>query len=241
MMNWSRVKTIFFKVLAVYFNSPIAYIFIAIFLVVSSWLFWQDFFLLGQANIRNYLSLLPWLLLFLTPAITMRLWSEEKRMGTLEILLTLPVRDSEVVWGKYLSGLAFLLLNLLLSLTIPITVSLLGNLDWGVVAGGYLGSLFLGAAYLALGMFISSLSKNQIISLLVAIVANFFFYIIGSSYVVDLFGTGLASVLSYLGLSSHFGNITKGVIDSRDLVYYLSFIGFFLFLNIKSLASRHWK
>lgn len=240
-MNWSRVKTIFLKELAVYFNSPIAYIFTAIFLVVSSWLFWQDFFLVGQANIRNYLSLLPWLLLFLTPAITMRLWSEEKRMGTLEILLTLPVRDSEVVWGKYLSSLAFLLFNLILSLTIPITVSLLGSLDWGTVAGGYLGALFLGAAYLALGMYISSLSKNQIISLLVAIVANFVFYIIGSGYVVDLFGAWLASIISFVGLSSHFSNIAKGVIDSRDLIYYLSFIGLFLFLNIKSLASRHWK
>lgn len=240
-MNWIRIKTIFKKEFAAYFNSPIAYIFIGVFLVVSMWLFFQDFFLLGQATIRGYLSLLPWIFLFLTPAITMRLWSEEKRSGTIEILLTLPVKDVEVVLGKFLSSLAFIAVNLLLSLTLPITVAILGPIDLGPIIGGYLGALFLGAAYLALGLYISFLTRNQIVSFLLAVVASFIFFIIGSNMVVDSVGFTLAKVLSFIGLGSHFANIAKGVLDSRDIVYYLSFIIFFLFLNVRALSARHWK
>ncbi len=240
-MNGAKIKAVFKKELAAYFNSPIAYIFIGVFLVVSMWLFWQDFFLTGQATIRGYLSLLPWIFLFLTPAITMRLWSEEKRSGTIEVLLTLPIKDQEVVLGKFLSSLAFLGINLALSLTLPITVALLGSLDWGPVVGGYLGALFLGAAYLSLGLYISSLTRNQIVAFLLAIVVSFIFYIIGSNLVLESVGSGLASVLSFIGLGSHFSNIAKGVLDSRDIIYYLTFIVFFLFLNVRSLSARQWK
>lgn len=240
-MRWQKIKSIFKKEFVSYFNSPIAYIFIGVFLVVSMWLFFQDFFLLGQASIRSYLSLLPWIFLFLTPAITMRLWSEEKRSGTIEILLTLPIKDSEVVMGKFLSSLAFLAVNLLLSLTLPITVAILGSLDFGPVIGGYLGALFLGAAYLSLGLYISSLTRNQIVAFLLAVVASFIFFIIGSSMVVDSVSLWLAKTLSFIGLGSHFANIAKGLLDSRDIIYYLTFILFFLFLNTKALSTRHWK
>lgn len=240
-MRWQIVKSIFKKEFSGYFNSPIAYIFIGVFLIVSMWLFFQDFFLLNQATMRGYLSLLPWIFLFLTPAITMRLWSEEKRSGTIEILLTLPVKDSEVVLGKFLSSLAFLAVNLLLSLTLPITIAILGSLDLGPVIGGYLGALFLGAAYLSLGLYISALTRNQIVAFLLAVVVSFLFFIIGSNMIVDGVGLWLAKLLSFIGLGSHFANIAKGVLDSRDIIYYVTFITFFLFLNIRALSARHWK
>jgi len=240
-MSWLRIKTIFKREFAAYFNSPIAYIFIGVFLVVTMWLFFQGFFLNGQATMRSYLSLLPWIFLFLTPAITMRLWSEEKRSGTIEILLTLPVKDEEVVLGKFLSSLAFLLVNLFLSLTLPITIAILGSLDLGPVIGGYIGAIFLGAAYLALGSYISALTKNQIVAFLMAIVASFIFFIIGSNMVIESVSPWLAGIFAHLGLGAHFSNIAKGVIDSRDIIYYLTFVAFFLILNVRALAGRQWK
>ncbi|MFW0837546.1 MAG: ABC transporter permease subunit [Candidatus Komeilibacteria bacterium] len=239
-MSWSRIKAIAGKEFVSYFNSPIAYIFIGVFLIVSMWLFFQDFFVAGQATMRSYLSLLPWIFLFLTPAITMRLWSEEKKTGTVELLLTMPVRDEEVVLGKFFSSLGFLLVNLLLSLTLPITIALLGPLDWGPVIGGYIGALLLGAAYLALGLYVSALTKNQIVAFLLAVVACFIFFIIGTNMVLDSVGTWLAGILSWLGLSAHFANVAKGVLDSRDIIYYLSFVLFFLWLNVRALQARHW-
>src|SRR3989344_3066382 len=131
------------KELMGYFNSPIAYVFLAVFLIVGNWLFFNNFFIQGQASMRNYFVLLPWVFLFLIPAVTMRLWAEEKRSGTIEFLLTLPGTDWQAVLGKFISALAFLTFSLLLSLSIPFSAAWLGNLDLGPVVGGYLGALFL--------------------------------------------------------------------------------------------------
>jgi ABC-2 type transport system permease protein len=243
-MNKKYLKTIYIlfkKELMSYFNSPIAYIFIGVFLVVGNWLFFKGFFIVGQASLRAYFNFLPWMFLFLAPAITMRLWSEEKRSGTIEFLLTLPVSDWQVVLGKFFGALAFLVISLLLSLTLPITVASLGNLDWGPVIGGYLGAILLGAAYLALGLFISSLTKNQIIAFVLGLVASFVAFIISVDFVLIGVPQFLTPIFKFLGLGGHFYNIAKGVIDTKDIIYYSSFIFLFLWLNARVIESRGWK
>ncbi|RLC39215.1 ABC transporter [Candidatus Falkowbacteria bacterium] len=224
-----------------YFNSPIAYIFIGVFLVVGNWLFFKNFFLIEQASLRAYFDLLPWIFLFISPAITMRLWAEEKKSGTIEFLLTLPVTDWQVVLAKFLGSLAFMFIALVLTVTLPISVALLGNIDLGPVIGGYLGALFLGGAYLALGLFISSITKNQIIAFILGLVACFIAFIIGADFVLIGAPQFMVPVLKFLGLGSHFYNIAKGVIDSKDIIYYLSFIFIFLWLNVRIIESRGWK
>jgi ABC-2 type transport system permease protein len=243
-MNKDYLKTIyvlFKKELMSYFNSPIAYIFIGVFLVTANWLFFKNFFLYNETSLRAYFDLLPWIFLFLCPAITMRLWSEEKKSGTIEFLLTLPVTDWQVVWAKFLGALIFLALTLVLTFTLPLTASFLGKLDWGPVIGSYLGSLFLGGAYLALGLFISSLTKNQIIAFVLALVACFGFFIVGADFTLTGAPQFIVPILSFLGLGSHFNNIARGVIDSKDIIFYLSFIFIFLWLNSKVIAGRAWK
>ncbi len=244
-MNKSKyLKTIFIlfkKELLSYFNSPIAYIFIAVFLIVNNWLFFNSFFLIGQASLREFFVLLPWIFLFLSPAITMRLWAEEKKSGTIEFLLTLPITDWQAVLAKFFSALTFLFLCLLLTLSLPITVALIGNLDWGPVIGGYVGALFLGGAYLALGLFISSLTKNQIIAFVLALAACFIAFIIGADFALTSAPGFLQALMKSLGLGSHFYNIAKGVIDSKDIIYYLLFIFLFLWLNARVIEKRSWK
>ncbi len=232
---------LFKKELWSYFNSPIAYIFIGIFLVVGNWLFFQWFFIIGQASLRDYFIRLPLIFLFLAPALTMRLWAEEKRTGTIEFLLTLPVTDWQVVLAKFFGAVVFMVVSLLLTLTLPFTVAQLGNLDWGTVIGGYLGALLLGASYLALGIFISSLTKNQIVAFLVSMAICFLLFLVGENFVLAQTPAWLAPIFRFVGLGSHFSNIAKGVIDSRDLVYYFSFISLFLWLNARAIEARGWK
>ena len=240
--NYLKATYILFKKeLMSYFNSPIAYIFIGVFLVVSNWLFFNSFFLAGQASMRNYFSLLPWIFLFLSPAVTMRLWAEEKKSGTIEFLLTLPITDWQVVLAKFFSALAFLSISLLLSLTIPFSIAGLGNLDLGPVVGGYLGALFLGGSYLALGLFISSLTKNQIIAFILGLAACFIAFIVGADFVLTGLPDIFSPILKFVGLGGHFDNIAKGVIDTKDIIYYVSFIFLFLGLNVRAIEQRSWK
>lgn len=240
--KYARIVYILFKKeLMAYFNSPIAYIFIGVFLIVGNWLFFKNFFLIGQASLRAYFDLLPWIFLFLSPAITMRLWAEEKKSGTIEFLLTLPVTDWQVVLAKFFGALVFLFSALLLSISLPITVAALGDVDFGPIIGGYVGALFLGGAYLALGLFISSLTKNQIIAFMLGLVACFTAFIIGADFVLIGAPQFLVPILKFLGLGSHFNNIAKGIIDSKDVIYYFSFIFIFLWLNARVIESRGWK
>jgi len=232
------VFTLFKKELMSYFNSPIAYVFIAVFLVAGNWLFFKTFFVYQQATMRGYFSFLPWMFLFLAPAITMRLWAEEKKSGTVEFLLTLPVTDWQVVLAKFFSALIFMFISLILTITVPITIAFLGNLDIGTIIGSYLGALFLGGSYLALGLFISSLTKNQIIAFILGLVACFAAFIIGSDFVLISAPAAIAPTLKFLGLGSHFNNIAKGVIDTKDIIYYLAFIFLFLWLNVRVVEKR---
>jgi len=235
------IWTLFKKELMSYFNSPIAYIFIGVFLVVGNWLFFKSFFLIQEASMRGFFDLLPWMFLFLAPALTMRLWAEEKKQGTIEFLLTLPVTDWQVVLAKFFGALTFMIVTLALTITLPITIAYLGNVDFGPVIGGYLGAIFLGGAYLSLGLFISSLTKNQIIAFILGLVASFAAFMIGADFILIGAPKFMVPVMSFLGLGNHFYNISKGVIDTKDIIYYGSFIFFFLWMNTKIIEARGWK
>lgn len=243
-MNKNYFRTIyvlFKKELMGYFNSPIAYIFIGAFLIVGNWLFFKNFFLIGEDSMRAYFDLLPWIFLFLAPSLTMRLWAEEKKSGTIEFLLTLPVTDWQVVLAKFFGALSFLFIALLLSITIPISLLFIGNVDMGPIIGGYLGALFLGGSYIAIGLFISSLTKNQIIAFILGLAACFMAFIIGADFVLVGSPQFMVPIMKFIGLGSHFNNIAKGVIDSKDIIYYSSFIFIFLWLNARVIENRSWK
>ncbi len=234
------IFAIFKRELKEYFNSAIAYICITVFLVLVNWLFFRGFFIEGQANLRQFFNLIPWIFLFFIPAITMRLWAEEKRLGTYEILMTLPVKDYEVVLGKFLASYMFLFITIALTIGIPITVAYLGDPDWGPIIGGYVGILLMGGVYLAIGLFCSSLTLNQIVAFIISITLAFVLFIIGENIVLFAIPNFLVPSFEYLGLANHFDNISSGVIDSRDIIYYLSLIFFFLYLNVRTLESRKW-
>jgi ABC-2 type transport system permease protein len=218
---------IFKKEFNSYFVSPIAYIVIAIFLLVTGWFFFATFFLVGQANLRNFFSLLPIIFSFVIPAITMRLVSEELNVGSYELLLTLPVTLTDVVTGKFLAAVAFIIAMLVPTFMYPITVAALGQLDWGPVIGGYLGAVLLGAAFSAIGLFASALTRNQIIAFIVAMAVCFILTLIDK--MLFFLPRSMLGVLAYLGADFHFQNISKGIIDSRDIIYFLSvcFIGLY--------------
>jgi ABC-2 type transport system permease protein len=236
-----NIYAIFKKEFKSYFNSPIAYIFITAFLVFSGWLFFRGFFLIGQATMRPFFSILPWEFLFFVPAVTMRLWAEEKKLGTMELLMTLPLTDTEIVTGKFLASFLFLTIAVLLTFTFPLTLIYLGQPDMGPIFGGYVGSLLMGAAYLSIGLFISSLTENQIVAFILSVFACFALFIIGEPIVLTALPTWMAGIFTFLGLGSHFQSIGRGVIDSRDVIYYFSVIIFFLFLNTRFIESRKWR
>ena len=223
-----------------YFNSPIAYIFIVVFLLVASWLFFRGYFLYGQADLRPFFNLLPWIFLFFVPAVSMRLWAEERKLGTAELLLTLPARDNEIILGKFLAGLTLITITVLLEFPLFLLTAYLGDVDVGPVIGGLVGSLLLGGAYLAIGLFLSSLTENQIVAFILGVVVCFGLFIVGENLVLVTAPSSVAPLLRYLGLGAHFSSIGRGVIDSRDILYYLSVIVFFLYLNQLAVAGRRW-
>ena len=242
-MKTSNVSAIFKKELRSYFASPVGYVFIIFFLLVSNGFFFfiADFFRQGQASMRGYFSLLPWIFLFFIPAITMRLWAEEKKVGTLEILLTMPLRETEVVLGKFLAAFAFLCITMALTITLPISISFLGRPDMGVIVGSYCGALLLGAAYLAIGLLISSLTESQVVAFIVSIAVIFLMLAIGAAPVYLNSLGPVVHIFDYASLLTHFNNVSRGVIDSRDVVYYLSIITLFLYLNVKNIEARKWR
>ncbi|KMQ50490.1 gliding motility-associated ABC transporter permease protein GldF [Chitinispirillum alkaliphilum] len=237
----NTVLAIFKKEFVSFFISPIAYVFITVYLVVTNFMFFQSFFLINQVEMRAYFQLLPWVFLFFIPAITMRTWAEEKKGKTLELLLTWPVSDLQVVMGKFLATFAFLLTVILMSITIPITLNIIGSPDPGPIWGGYIGAILMGAAYLSIGLWISSLTENQINAFILSLVVIFALMMIGDPFVTMQMPSFIVPILSHLGLSNHFESLGRGVVDSRNIIYYLSVIGFFLFLNVQSLSSRKYE
>jgi ABC-2 type transport system permease protein len=211
---------IFIKEFKGYFVSPIAYIVISIFLILSGWFFFSTFFIFNQAELRNFFSLLPVLFAFIIPATTMRLFSEEFNTGSYELLMTLPVSILDIIIGKFLAASAFVAIMLLPTLSYGISISFLGELDWGPVVGGYTGAVLLGSAYSSIGLFASSLTRNQIISFITAMVICFTLTLLDKML---FFMPESALVLfQFLGADFHFQNISKGIIDSRDILYFLS-------------------
>lgn len=238
-----QVRVIARKELSAYFGSLMALIFVGVFLAITlAVFFWvkPTFFARNLADIRPLFRWMPVLTMFLVAALTMRQWSEEQRAGTMEVLLTLPVRRFDLVLGKFLAVMALVVLSLALTLFLPITVEILGDLDWGPVVGGYLAALLMAAAYAAIGLFVSSRTDNQIVSLIVTVIVGGLFYLVGTSGATNLVSDALGRILQAIGTSSRFESIERGVIDLRDLVYYLSLTAFFLLLNVVSLDTKRW-
>lgn len=230
------------KELTLFFSSPVAYLFLGTFAAITLFVFFwgETFFARNIADVRPLFEWMPILLIFLTSALTMRMWSEERRSGTLEHVLTQPLGIWRFVLAKFFACFALLAIALLVTLPLPITVALIGDLDWGPVWSGYLATLLLGAAYLSVGLFVSARSDNQIVSLITATAVCGLLYLIGAPAITDFFGNQAGEWLRSLGTGARFDDITRGVIDVRDFVYYLSLIAIFLTLNTFSLEKERW-
>ncbi len=215
------------KELKDYFVTPIAYIVITIFLVVTGWFFFSTFFLYNQASLRNFFNLLPLIFSFVIPAVTMRLFAEELSKGSYELLRTMPITSGDMIIGKFLAGVVMTAAMLLPTIAYPISISFLGELDWGPVIGGYLGAILLGGAFSAIGLFASAVTHNQIVAFIVGAAICFALTLVDK--MLFFFPETILSVVEYLGADFHFSNISKGIIDSRDLIYFLSviFIGLY--------------
>jgi ABC-2 type transport system permease protein len=237
-MIFRNIKYVFQKELRSYFNSPVAYIVIVVFLVILGWFFVSGIFIANISSLRTVFETTPFLLLFFAPAITMRLISEEKKSGTLELLLTKPVKEYEIIVGKFLAAWVLYFFTLLPTLSFYVTMMLLGTLDLGPVIGGYLGLLLVGAVFLGVGVFGSSITENQVVGFIVSFLIVFVLFMLDK--ILLYVPTSLASVLEYLSIDYHFSNIARGVIDSRDVLYYLSAIVFTLLLGTVSLQKRRW-
>ncbi len=225
-----------------YFHSPIAYIVLLLFVVASAFYFFnvEKFFSSNRAEVRGFFKHVPLIFLVLVPGLTMRLWSEEKKLGTLELLMTLPVPKHEYVLGKFFGAWFLVACALLFTLPIPITVGMVGPLDAGPVLGGYLAALLLGGTFVALGLFMSALTENQIVALLGAIILGIALYIPGTETFTQFLSNSEVGFFRSLGIGARFESIERGVVDFRDLLYYVSLIVVFLVANVVVLHGRRW-
>lgn len=228
---------IFRKEFKGYFVSPIAYIVITIFLVLSGWFFFSTFFLYSQAELRNFFTLLPVIFSFIIPAITMRLFSEELNTGSYELLLTMPVTSLDIILGKFLAAIAFVGLMLLPTISYGVMISFIGELDWGPVIGGYVGAILLGGAFSSIGIFASSLTRNQIIAFIIGMTICFTLTLLDK--MLFFLPESILGTLQFLGADFHFQNVSRGILDSRDIIYFLS-IGFVM-LYATNLVIREKK
>ncbi|MFW5637238.1 MAG: ABC transporter permease [Thermodesulfobacteriota bacterium] len=240
----NTVTAIFKREILGYFRSPVAYVFIAIFLLLLGFFtfYISHFFEMGQADLRAFFEWHPWIYMFLVPAVAMRLWAEERRMGTIELILTYPITVGEAILGKFLA--AWIFIGIALSLTFPmvITVSYLGDPDLGAIFCGYVGSFLLAGAFLSVGSMTSAMTRSQVISFILAVVICLFFILAGYPPITEIFSGWapgwLIEVVANLSFLSHFQSLQRGVIDLRDLIYYLSVIFFMLFANSIIIQNR---
>ncbi|NNG09073.1 MAG: ABC transporter permease subunit [Arenibacter sp.] len=235
------IFTIAKRELATFFDSLIAYIILGLFLGFSgffTWLYGNDIFLVGQANLRVFFNIASWSLFFFIPAITMKMLAEERKTGTLELLLTKSVSDRQLILGKFLGSILLVCIALLATLPYVLTVASIGNLDNGGTLCGYLGLFLLSIAYTAIGIFASSITTNQIVAFMTALFIGLFFQIIFGVLAQNLTGN-MGYFFDTLDLQSHFESISRGVIDSKDLVYFLSITVLGLYLGEWSLSKRH--
>ena len=232
--TWTIAKREF----GAYFKSPVAYIVLVAFVGLNLFLFFNSFFLVRTASLESFFGGMPFLFLFFGPAIAMRLLAEERGSGTIELLLTMPVRDSQVVLGKFLAAVALFAVGLGLTLPVVYTVGSLGPLDYGATFAGYIGALLLGATYLAVGLFASAMTKNQIVAFIVGLAICLGLYLLGIFFQS---GGSIGPILQYFSPQFHFQKIARGVIELRNVVYYVSIICALLLLATQVLESRKWR
>ncbi|HUP95052.1 MAG TPA: ABC transporter permease [Burkholderiales bacterium] len=235
MNAWSNIKAVMKRELGGYFTSPIAYVFLVIFLLLTGFFTFTvgNFFERGEASLVSFFTWHPWLYLFLVPAVGMRLWSEERRLGTLELLLTLPITTWQAIVGKFLASWVFLALALALTFPVVITVNWLGDPDNGVIVAGYVGSLLLAGAYLAISCMTSAMTRNQVISFILSVMICLFLILAGYTPVTDLLtrfaNPVVTQVVAAFSVMTHFEGFQRGVLDTRDVIFFASVIGFALF------------
>ncbi len=229
--------TVFKRELSGYFATPLAYVFLVIFLILTGvfTFYLGGFFEREQADLQPFFAFHPWLYLFLIPALSMRLWAEERKSGTIELLLTLPLTMGQAVTGKFLAAWAFTAIALVLTFPIWLTVNYLGNPDNGVIITAYIGSLLMAGGYLAIGAFVSALTRNQVIAFVVTVMITLGFVLAGFPAVQDIFATwapqAVIDTISSMSFLTHFQGLSRGVIDLRDLIFFASLIGCFLAAN----------
>lgn len=239
----SRTLSIFRREFSGYFATPVAYVFIVIFLILTGLLtfYLGAFYERGQADLEPFFRYHPWLYMLLIPAISMRLWSEERKSGTLELLLTLPISLMEAVVGKFLAAWAFTALALGLTFPLWVTVNYLGHPDNTVIAAGYVGSLLMAGGFLAIGSCISALTRNQVVAFVISFVICFAFNLAGFPLVLDFFSgwapQALVDAVASCSFLTHFNAIQKGVIDLRDLIYFGTLIALWLYANMLAIES----
>lgn len=232
----NNILCIFRREFRSYFDSPVAYIVLMFFLLIAGYFFTSNLFLINQANLRTLFGIVPLLFVFFIPAISMRLLAEEKKSGTIELLFTYPIRDREIVIGKYLAALGLIATLLLFTLIYAFSLSTLGDLDAGQAFSGYVGLFLLGAAYLAIGILASAITENQIVAFIIALAISFFFFILDK--ILFFVPSALANILEYLAIEYHFQNVARGVIDTRNLTYFGSMIFVGLLLASHALSRR---
>jgi len=237
---FTNINIIFKKELKSYFNSPMAYIFLVIFAVINGYFFTQTFFLFNQSDMRSLFNIIPLVYLFFIPAVTMSLIAREKYLGTMEVISTLPLKEIEFVCGKFLAALSLILTGLLVTLIHFITLTQVGtNVDYGAVFTGYLGLALAGAVYSSVGTFASSVTDNQVVAFIIGIFIVLVFFLMDKMLMfVPIYLTG---IIQYLSVDYHLSNISRGVMDSRNLVYFASVTGFFLFMTVRILEIRKWR
>jgi len=239
-----NIGVIFRRELAAYFATPVAYVFIVIFLALSGWFtfYMGNFYERGQADLQPFFTFHPWLYLFLVPAISMRLWAEERKTGSIELLMTLPVTLFEAVVGKFLAAWCFCGIALALTFPIWLTVNYLGEPDNGVILAAYLGSLLMAGAFLAIGACISATTRNQVIAFILTVVVCFLFLLSGFPGVLDIFQgwapQGLIDAIASLSFMTYFSTLMKGVVDLRAVIYFALVIGFWLIANAVVLDMK---
>jgi ABC-2 type transport system permease protein len=240
----NNISAIFKRELAGYFGSPVAYVFIVIFLMLLGFFtfYISRFFEAGQADLANFFEWHPWIFLFLIPAVAMRLWAEERRMGTIELILTFPITVGEAILGKFLAAWVFIGIALFLTFPMVITVAYLGDPDMGPIFCGYLGTFLSAGAFLSVGIMTSSFTRSQVISFIISVVVCLFFIIAGYPPVTSMLSgwapIWLTDLISQLGFLSHLISVERGVLDLRDILYFVSVIAFMLFANAIVIQNR---
>ena len=235
-----NIRMIFRRELQSFFNSPMAYIFLVIFAVVSGYFFTNTFFLFGQSDLRVLFDMIPLVYLFFIPALSMGLIARENNIGTMETISTLPLHTYEFVIGKFLAGFCLILLGLLATSIHFITLVSVGtNIDYGAIFSGYLGLALMGATFTSIGIYASSVTDNQVVAFIIGVFLVLVFYMLDKTLVFA--PQSIVGIIQFLAVDYHLSNISRGVIDSRNIIYFLSMIGFFIYLTIQTLEVRRWR